>query len=460
MSDHFIPTDQELDALLTEQPQFDLDAVKARTLVRVQAPARKKQPLRWLCIAAVVCALSVSALASVADTPISRALGIRKEPAIEAPPAVEEPMAEEEPAPEPVPEPVPEPAPVPEPEPEPPVLDQQISSTLEMTPQQTETLRPAAQDVQKTAQNQDVTMTVLQTVGDPATLYMTVRFDFPKTVPVSEDLDFKDVDIRVDGERHAGYSWGVVERTETSATYLFQLRGSDVDLMGRTITICFSDYGRPIYLEGEYSVKFPCETARTIIIAPDGSINGSAGPEDIGALSSPIKQSDIPEEGSAITWYEDGTIVAEYDGQHGLRYITVDLHGETPRVEIGDDPSFETLLAGDWEQSWVADYKDLALRWSGEATLFEATSPMRSLYLSPFSWQAVFIWDEYLYVSLPEEWDAQLLHADGSVTDLHMARHSSRGLDETVTISQTFTQPIDIETVTAIVINGVEFPLS
>ena len=85
---------------------------------------------------------------------------------------------------------------------------------------------------------------------------------------------------------------------------------------------------------------------------------------------------------------------------------------------------------------------------------------MRSLYLSPFSWQAVFIWDEYLYVPLPEEWDAQLLHADGSVTDLHMARHSSRGLDETVTISQTFTQPIDIETVTAIVINGVEFPLS
>ena len=461
MNDRYIPTDQELDALLTQQPRFDLDAVKQQTLSQVQSrpPRRRNQPLRWLCIAAVICALSASALASVTDTPIAR-LFFPKAQMPEEPfsqPTVEEPIAEE---PAPIPEPASEPEPEPEPEPAPPVLDTKIAQALEVTPEQAEPLRPAAQDVQKTAENQDVAMTVLQTVGDPSTLYMTVRFDFPESVPIGEDLDFKDVDILADGTRNFSYSWEVVERTASSSTYLFKLSGSDVDMLGRTITVSFSDYGRPIDEAEEYSVKFPTETAKIVIIAPDGSINGSASIEDIAALTSPIKCSEIPEKGSAITWYEDGTILAEYDGQNGLRYITIDLHGDTPAVQIGDDPSFETILAGKWEQSWVANYKDLALRWNGEATLFEATAPMTALYLSPFSWQAVFFWDEYLYVSLPEKWDAQLRHEDGSLTDFYMDWNASHGQDGIVTFSETFTQPMDISDVTAIFINGIEFPVS
>ena len=58
MTEDRIPTEQELDALLSETPQFDLEAVKHRTLSRIAPPqkARKRLPLRGLCIAAVVCA--------------------------------------------------------------------------------------------------------------------------------------------------------------------------------------------------------------------------------------------------------------------------------------------------------------------------------------------------------------------------------------------------------------------
>ena len=66
MTEDRIPTEQELDALLFESPRFDLEAVKRRTLPRIAPPqkARKDLPLRGLFIAALVCALSVSAATS------------------------------------------------------------------------------------------------------------------------------------------------------------------------------------------------------------------------------------------------------------------------------------------------------------------------------------------------------------------------------------------------------------
>lgn len=72
----------------------------------------------------------------------------------------------------------------------------------------------------------------------------------------------------------------------------------------------------------------------------------------------------------------------------------------------------------------------------------------------------MFFWDEYLYVSLPEKWDAQLRHEDGSLTDFYMDWNASHGQDGIVTFSETFTQPMDISDVTAIFINGIEFPVS
>ena len=119
VTEFHIPTEQELDALLGEEPQFDLDAVKRRALSRIGEPAeqprKRRLPLRGLLIAAVVCVLSAGVVAAAdhaTNGQITQALGIRK-PAVEAvaPPAPEKAAVPEEKAP-PVqpakPKPVPE----------------------------------------------------------------------------------------------------------------------------------------------------------------------------------------------------------------------------------------------------------------------------------------------------------------------------------------------------------------
>ena len=126
MTEPHIPTERELDALLHEQPRFDLEAVKRRTLSRIGAtaerPVKRRIPLRGFLVAAVICALSISAVAAAdyaTDGQITRALGIRK-PQMEA---VSEPSPAPEKAPPPVLEPEP-PVPPMEPQPvqEPPEL--------------------------------------------------------------------------------------------------------------------------------------------------------------------------------------------------------------------------------------------------------------------------------------------------------------------------------------------------
>ena len=108
MTDRHMPAEWELDELLSEQPRFDLEAVKRRTLARMEEtneqPVRRRAPLRSFLLAAVICALSVSAVAAAdyaTNGQLTRALGIRR-PQTEA---VSEP------------EPTPEETPVEEPEP-------------------------------------------------------------------------------------------------------------------------------------------------------------------------------------------------------------------------------------------------------------------------------------------------------------------------------------------------------
>ena len=87
MTEHHIPTEQELDMLLECRPAFDPDAVKRNVLAyaagELVRPRRRKLPVRGLLIAAVACVLSVSAI-TAADYAtggrISRSLGIQKQP--------------------------------------------------------------------------------------------------------------------------------------------------------------------------------------------------------------------------------------------------------------------------------------------------------------------------------------------------------------------------------------------
>ena len=146
MTENRIPTEQELDALLDRQPPFNLEAVKVRTLSRIgeQAgqPVKRRTPLRCFLIAAVICALSVSAVTAadyVTAGRLSAALGIRK--------PAEEQVSEPAPPPEAETPPVhtekPAPAPEPEPAPEPPELDAQIAGALQVSQGQAQRLRPA-----------------------------------------------------------------------------------------------------------------------------------------------------------------------------------------------------------------------------------------------------------------------------------------------------------------------------
>ena len=465
MTEDRIPTEQELDMLLSEEPQFDLQALKRRTLSRIGAPAErpagKKMPLRGVFVAAVVCALSVSALAAsyVSDGQLARALGIRK-------PQTEEYSAEPLPDPEPAPiiveeppTPAPAPIPEPEPEPEPPELDGKLAAALEVTPQQAETLRPAVQNVELTAEDKDVKMTVLQTVGDAHRLYMTVRFDFPETVEVADDLQFRRVDIKMDGTRSTGLSWDILERTDRSVTYLFDVTSYDDPLNDKAITLSFSDYGREIWLE-EGHIQLQMSAERTTIITPEGNITGDATAEAVAALTSPIDHTETTEDGFTVDYLTDGTKVVYYDGAHGSRYLTVLT--DSGAVLVGGDPTYDLALEGTWSQTWMPDYQDPTLYWEGEVQLFEDVPPIRKITLSPFLWQ-IFIgqWDEYLWERWPKEWEARLRQADGSVTDLAMGSSFPSKWDDGMALArQTFQDFVDVSDVTALIINGVEFPLS
>lgn len=468
-----IPTEQELDALLEQAPQFDPEAVKHRTMQQIGAgqaarPRGKKLPLRGLCIAAVVCALSISALAAadhVTGGKIKQVLTIQRTETEKAAPAPE-------PEPEPAAEtPAPQPAPVPEPEPvkeEPPELDQQVADALNLTPVQAETLRPAVQKVEETVENRDVRMTVLQTVGDPSCLYIKLRFDFPDSVTTDIEADFDKIEFSLSGARSYGWHHRILEQAEHSATYLIEVRDihmNGAELMGQTATLTCSNYGREIHLADKY-VQFELREGevRIIIVDPEGNINAKATEEQVAALAAGLDSTKTTEDGFTVVYLTDGTQVVTYDGEHGIQYVTVTL-GDAPVVIPGADPTFKAALNGTWTQSWQLSYQDASVYWHGEAALSTPALKLTGFRLSPLSWSADFTLNEYADL-LSLEWEAQLLHADGSITEFPTAITARWAVDEdhdfpcSGTGGKAFDQPIDLTDVTAILIDGEEFPLS
>ncbi|MBQ8850883.1 MAG: hypothetical protein IJZ66_00335 [Oscillibacter sp.] len=446
MNEHRIPTDRELDELLTEQPRFDLNAVKARTLSRIEGREHtgKKLPLRGLCIAAVVCALSVTALASVTDTPIARIF--RKAPAVEEPPAIEVPAVEE---PVFLPDPVPEPVP----EPEPPRLDAQVAQALELTEQQAETLRPAVQEVQTSVQDQEVTMTVLQTVGDSSALYIKLRFDFPAAVPPEEDLTFRRLDAALSGSSSYSHSFEVLERTETSVTYLLCLRSESGGLQGQTLTLTFSDYGRCVDLPKH--LQLGMDRAKTLLVSPDGDIR-EAEAADLDVVSTEERP-----HGFTLSRCADGSTAVTYDGLHGQKYLTILDDGT---LLTGEDPTFKTLLRGSWEQSWVLEYEELSRSWTGEERSFCAAAALTELRLTPFTLTASFRGEDVYALMLLERdfWTFQLRTGEGELLPLTSTgtSYAASGDGTALTMQVSFSAAADLARAEALVVSGVEFPLS
>lgn len=476
---HHIPTGQELDTLLGQQPQFDLDAVKRRTFSRItEEPGpsgTKRLPFRGILIAAVICILSISAVAAAdyaTEGRISTALGIRKEYAEPAPGP--EPMPEAPPAQEVTP--LLQPAEPPEPEPvEPPELDGQLAGVLQISQSQAQRLRPAVQAVEQTAEDRDIRMTVLQTLGDPSCLYVKLRFDFPEGSPLasigqSKDLtrQFEHVDLTFEDMYSYSWSWFVLDSDETSVTYLLRISNASDRLNGQTATLSFENYGSPhmytedevLHLIGEAGKPF------TTIIRPDGSMLWDAAEEDVAALSAEVTAVPVSlPDGFTAERRADGSTVVSYDGLHG------DQMADAYWV-----PGFDTVLEGKWEQSWTLSYQDTSLYWEGEASLFDPSLTMTSFRLSPLSWEGVFTTREptgddgaasaLLYL---HRWTLQLRRRDGSLTDISM-EYGGGGWGEveqdgdyTVTTMQygsRFDQPIDLTDAVSIIIDGVEFPIS
>ena len=478
MTEHHIPTEEELDSLLAQQPQFDLDAVKRRTHSRIGAaperPRRLRAPFRGLLIAAVICVLSVSAVTAAdyaTEGRISSALGIRRVPAEPAsqPETVEKLTApvEETPA-------VQAAAPAPEPEPVPPELDEQIAAALQVDTAQARRLRPAVQAVEQAAEDQDIRMTVLQTLGDPSCLYVKLRFDFPEGSPLAaagavkkEDLarQFERVDLSFEDMYSYTYSWHLLESNGTSATYLLKIFNTSHNLSGQTVTITFENYGSPhmytedevLHLAGDAGKPF------TTIIHPDGTLLWDAGEEDLAAVSSEVTAAPVSvPDGFTVTRRADGNIVVSYDGLHGNQI-----------ADVYWVPRFDTVIEGKWEQSWTLSYQDTSLYWTGEASIFSPSLTVTRVRISPLSWDLELTARELTGDALGsgllfnEKFTMRLCRKDGSFTDLSIDECGSSGKhreDGLYTITDMnfhsrFDQPIDLTDVAAVIIGGVEFPL-
>ena len=473
MTEPHIPTERELDALLHEQPRFDLEAVKRRTLSRIGAtaerPVKRRIPLRGFLVAAVICALSISAVAAAdyaTDGQITRALGIRK-PQMEA---VSEPSPAPEKAPPPVLEPEP-PVPPMEPQPvqEPPELDEQIAGALQIDSSQAQRLRPAVQKIEQTAEDQGVRMTVLQTLGDPTCLYIKLRFDFPEAVPYKEFLEFDDLYISLGDANSYGWQETILEQDERSVTYLLSARlYGEKSLNGQTITVTAQNYGHPHQYTADEVVQLAGEAGKpyTSILYPDGTLDWEVAEEDLAALPPEAAPLITYSQGFTISRREDGSKVVSYDGEHGDQMMEVYLV-----------PDFDAVVAGKWEQSWTLSYQDLSLYWNGETELFDPRLTLTELRLSPLSWSADFTATENVpegetlnFDLIPKDWDVQLRRRDGSLTSQTLHCNGGSGsspvpnevgfLVTDITAGTVFDQPIDLSDVTAVIIEGKQFPVS
>lgn len=470
-----MPTDEDLDTILLQQPQFDLDALKRRTLSRVgeasKQPTKKKHiSLRGFLIAAVICALSFSVVAAAyctTDGRILQVLGINRKPQIETAQEVSVPV--EEPITAQKAEP---PTQIPEQEPvdTSAELDSQIAEALQIDETQAPQMRPAVQAVEQAIEDQKVRMTVLQTLGDPSCLYIKLRFDFPETVPADKDLKFETIGVSFS---NAGkYSWRevVLEQDDHSVTYLLSaaLHG-EKSLSGQTITVSAENYGRPhqytenemVQLEGEEGKSY------TVVVHPNGTIDREVT-EDVTSLPPEMGPPVIRSDGFTVSERTDGSKVVSYDGEHGEQLLTIYLAS-----------GFDILVDGRWEQSWTLSYDDLSQYWSGEVELFNPSLTLTDIRLSPLSWEVRFTTQELSGEELgygllyDSDLAVQLRHKDDSLTELpnssnsgtYTAGSSDKTSDgmyviSTISMGSVFDQPVDISDVTAILIGGEEFPIS
>ena len=431
MTDRHMPAEWELDELLSEQPRFDLEAVKRRTLARMEEtneqPVRRRAPLRSFLLAAVICALSVSAVAAAdyaTNGQLTRALGIRR-PQTEA---VSEPES------------TPEETPVEEPQPV------QLQEPPEAVPEEPPAL-----------------------TGDRNLIYIKLRFDFPEAMPYKEYLEFEDLDISfVDSN---SYSWHekILEQDACSITYLLSAKlYGEKSLNGQAVTVTVENYGHPHQYTADEVVQLAGEAGKpyTTILYPDGTIDWEVTEEDLAALPPEAEPTIIYSEGFTISLRTDGSKVVTYDGEHGDQMLTAYLV-----------PDFDAVVAGKWEQSWTLSYQDLSLYWKGETELFDPRLTLTELRLSPLSWSADFTATEDVpegetlnFNLIPKDWGVQLRRRDGSLTDqpLHWSGGSGSspvpneaGLFVTdITVGNVFDQPIDLSDVTAVVIDGQEFPVN
>jgi hypothetical protein len=275
--DFRFPTDEELDALMPEQPPFDPEAVKARTRAAVAGETKRpsRPPIfRGLLIAALVCGLSISALAAAnlatngrlaaalgLSAPRSAAVSEKTSAAEKTVPAPAASAAADPPAAEKA---------VPA---EPPEIDALLSDTLKLTPELKKALRPSVQKVELTAEDQNVTMTVLQTLGDARCLYLPVRFDFPDSVTTAEELEFE----RMELDCGAGISCSVLSRTAHSLTRLMSLV-TDEPLLGKTVTLRCKNYGRPLPVEDCTYVDLPADQVTTVYVDAQGRAEAADSP--------------------------------------------------------------------------------------------------------------------------------------------------------------------------------------
>lgn len=451
------PEEAQLDELLREQPEFDLAAVKRRTMDRVSAPSHRRPPLlRSLLAAILICAMSVSALAAAdlaTNGRVTAALGLRPAPAEQA----EKPAPEKAPEPERIPEEPPvkaEPAPEPEAQ-EPPVMDPQVREALQLTEEQTERLRPAVQQVDGTSTCQDITMTVEQMTGDRNLVYIKLRFDFPEELPMSQELKFRDMDFGLDS-----LSWNcrTIGRTDRSVTYLLTLR-PDGDMAGRDVTLTVEDFG----YEVDRGIEGFCVTLREDIVT-------CATVDENGSLTIENENLQVPEDlrwenGYASAELPDGRRQLWYDGSRGKQILY--LSGGDFATDDAQYSDFEVLVPGTWSHTWTIAYQDLSVGWSGEASACGGKAILRSFRISPLSWEMVTEGDVGLML---EEWHKSftvtLVYADGRTAELTLhGRGTSAGASYeappgaeegwyVMTSSGSVETPPDLTGVTAVLYDG------
>lgn len=281
---------------------------------------------------------------------------------------------------------------------------------------------------------------------------------------MSGELEFEKLRMTFEGVDGYSYPHSILERTETSVTYLIKVTSIGAEsLNGRTATVTFENYGLPhqytedevIHLAGEAGKPY------TTIIYPDGTMIWDATAEDIAVL--PVETAQLPEPppGFTASRRADGSIVVTYDGAHGDQM--------TDAYWV---PRFDAVLAGKWEQSWTISYQDTSRYWTGQQSLFRPNLTATSLRISPLSWQIAFTAENTPLEStlfsdlLPHSWPAQLRHQDGSLTDFAMTFSSGEfrpdpasSMTTLIIAGERFDQPVDLSDVTAVLIDGKEFPL-